>query len=417
MRLAATLVIPLLFTARLQPVHAEAPSIPFKDPPHSYLDHAPKDRFTKIYERLLTGKEEVDTSSDRAFLISLLKALDIPVSSQILVFSATSLQSEMINPRNPRALYFNEDTYLGWVPGGRVEVIGIDPEFGPIFYVFDRLRSGSLPRVDRSLKCFNCHAGTATQHLPGLIAESVLVSMAGSSLETYRHDVQGHQIPLEDRFGGWILTGNHNLRSNHANTAGRSQGGRLEKFDASPGRFYDPSIHLLPTSDILPQMIHEHQLGFENRVFQAHYLVRQRLHEGKGRLTSEAQKEIEDKATEIARYTLFADEAQLPPQGIEGDPGFVKDFLRNKRPAASGLSLKDLDLRTHLFKHRCSYMLYTDSWKSLPQMFKDRVYYRMAEALRDANNPKEMAHLGMEEKRAIRQILKETMDDLPVWWR
>ena len=199
--------------------------------------------------------------------------------------------------------------------------------------------------------------------------------------------------------------------------AGRSQGGRLEKFDASPGRFYDPAIHLLPTSDILPQMIHEHQLGFENRVFQAHYLIRQRLHDGKGRLAPEAQKEIEDKAAEIARYTLFADEAQLPPQGIEGDSGFVKDFLRNKRPATNGLSLKDLDLRTHLFKHRCSYMLYTDSWKSLPQMFKDRVYYRMAEALRDANNPKEMSHLGLEERRAIRQILKETMDDLPAWWR
>ena len=51
----------------------------------------------------------------------------MPVSSQLLLFSASSLQSEIINPRNPRALYFNEDTYVGFVPGGKIEVISMDP--------------------------------------------------------------------------------------------------------------------------------------------------------------------------------------------------------------------------------------------------------------------------------------------------
>jgi hypothetical protein len=77
-----------------------------------------------------------------------------------MVFSASSLQSEIINPRNPRALYFNEDTYIGWVPGGLVEIIAADPEMGPMFYVFDRLRPGGpVPNVTRSTKCMNCHAG------------------------------------------------------------------------------------------------------------------------------------------------------------------------------------------------------------------------------------------------------------------
>lgn len=404
--------------ASAMPLRAEV-KVLFKEPPHSYLEREPRDRLAMLMKKVdkQDPQVEIDTSSDRAFLISFLKALDVPISSQILVFSATSLQSEIINPRNARALYFNEDTYVGWVPGGRLEVIGIDPEYGPMFYVFDRLRPGSIPRVDKSQKCFNCHAGTATNHIPGLIAESVLVSPAGSSLETFRRDVQGHQIPLEDRFGGWHLTGEHHLRNTHANLYGRPQGGSNQLVKVMPGDNWDINLHLLPTSDILPNLIHEHQLGFENRVFQAGYAVRQLLSDGKGRLTKDGEAEVDRMAKELARYILFADEAKLPAEGVVGDPGFVRDFARNRLPLANGAALKDLDLRTHIFKYRCSYMLYTESWQALPTLLKDRVYYRMAEGLRDTDTPADLSHLPVAERRAIRAILKGTLEGLPSWWR
>jgi len=391
----------------------------FKEAPHSYLEREPRDRFATLMKKVEKGDAavEIDTSSDRAFLISFLKALDVPISSQLLVFSATSLQSEIINPRNARALYFNEDTYIGWVPGGRLEVIGMDPEYGAMFYVFDRLRPGSVPRVERSTKCFNCHAGTATKHVPGLIAESVLVSPAGSSLETFRRDVQGHQIPLEERFGGWHLTGEHHLRNTHANLYARPQGGSNQIIKVMPGDNWDIGLHLLPTSDILPHLIHEHQLGFENRVFQAGYVVRHLLNEGKGRMTKEGEAEMETLAQDLARYILFADEAKLPSEGIVGDAEFVRDFARNRVALPNGASLKDLDLRTHLFKYRCSYMLYTESWQALPQVLKDRVYYRMAQGLRDTDTPADLSHLPVAERRAIRAILKDTLEGLPSWWR
>jgi hypothetical protein len=389
----------------------------FREPPHSYFEHKPNDRLAKLHLDLAAGKAELDTSSDRAFLVSILKALEIPESSQILVFSATSLQSEIINPRNPRALYFNDDTYLGWVPGGRVEVAAIDPEMGPMFYVYERFTPGRIPTPERSTRCFACHAGTATNYVPGLIAESVLVSMAGSSLQTFRRDEQGHQIPLEKRFGGWLLTGKHHLSKHEGNVAGQSDAGKINRFDASPGRFSDLSLHLRPTSDILPHLVHEHQLGFENRLFQASYLLRHRLHEGKGRLTPDAEKEFDALASDLARYILFANEAPLPAKGIEGDPDFIRDFLKNQIVSPSGQSLKEFDLRTRLFKYRCTYMLYTDSWKEAPQYLKDRVYLQMAQGLRETGSPRDLSHLPVSERLAIRTILKQTLPDLPAWWR
>ncbi len=392
--------------------------IDFKAVPHNYVEWKAKDRFAEVQEKIQQGEVKIDTSSDQAFLRSMLAALKIPVSSQLLVFSASSLQSEIINPRNPRALYFNEDAYLGWVPGGLIEVIAADPEMGPMFYVFDRLRTGGgMPNASRSTRCMNCHAGTATKRLPGLIAESLLVSQAGSSLETFRRDVQGHQIPLEMRFGGWHLTGNHNLAEHKANVMGLLRGSKPIKTPVPPGQFSDLSLHLLPTSDILPHLMHEHQMGFENRLVRGIYTVRQLKFEEKGMLGAAAKQEIDEVAQEMARYILFADEAKFPREGIQGDETYAKDFLSDRKPSKRGMALKDLDMRTRMFKYRCSYMIYTDTWKQTPKELKERIYYRMAEALRDTNPPPTMAHLPVEERRAIREILKDTMNDLPVWWR
>jgi hypothetical protein len=391
--------------------------IDFRSAPHNYLDWKPRDRFAMIKERIQQGEVKIDTSNDKAFLKSMLDALSIPASSQIMVFSASSLQSEIINPGNPRALYFNEDTYIGWVPGGLIEIIAADPEMGPMFYVYDRLRpGGAVPSVQRSTKCMNCHAGNATRRLPGLIAESLLVSRAGSSLETFRRDVQGHQIPLESRFGGWHLTGQHNISDHRANVMGIPNAGKNTIVPVEPGQYSDLSLHLLPTSDILPNLIHEHQIGFENRLVYAIYTLRQLKHENKGLMGAAAKAEIEERAEEMARYITFAEEAKFPAKGITGDPAYAEDFLRDRKVTKAGISLKDLDMKTRMFKHRCSYMLYTDTWKEAPKELKDRVYYHMALYLRDQPDAQH-AHIPAAERMAIRSILKETMNDLPSWWR
>ena len=129
-----------------------------------------------------------------------------------------------------------------------------------------------------------------------------------------------------------------------------------------------------------------------------------------------AKAEIEERAEELARYITFADEAKFPTKGISGDTAYAEDFLRDRKATKTGISLKDLDMKTRIFKHRCSYMLYTDTWKEAPPELKERVYYHMALYLRDQPDAQH-AHIPQAERLAIRAILKETMTDLPSWWR
>src|ERR1041384_7595741 len=127
-------------------------------PPHNYWKRPLKDRFTLLKDDLEAGRVPLDYSSEKAFLISVLRAFRIPASSQMLVFSTTSLQLRFITPSNPRALYFNEDIYVGYIPGGRIEVVSVDADMGGIFYIFDIPTGSNAVRIDRSERCMNCHA-------------------------------------------------------------------------------------------------------------------------------------------------------------------------------------------------------------------------------------------------------------------
>lgn len=413
---AARTIFSVCCVAMLSPCGIAAEQLlDFKAEPHNYFQRKPKDRFAQLQEKMARGEVKLDTSSDKAFLQSLLVALKVPVSSQMLVFSATSLQDDKIHPTNPRALYFNEDTYVGLVPGARAEVIGIDPEIGAVFYIFDKVNPGSPPVASRSDKCMNCHAGNATHRVPGLVAESVMPGANGASLESYRHEEFGHQIPLAQRFGGWHLTGGHHLENPHANMFGQMNGGKLTTRTIQPGELYDPGIHLLPTSDILPQLVHEHQIGFTNKALHLQYVVRSMLHDTKGRPGTKENAVLEELIHQLARYILFADEAELPKAGIEGDPAYIRDFQLTRRPSTAGLSLRDFDLKQHLFKNRCSYMIDTPIWEGLPAFVKQRVYARIWSALTESG--KEFAYLAPSERQNIRLILKETRRDLPGFWK
>lgn len=383
----------------------------FTAAPHDYWQRQPRDICTALAAKVASGEVALDTSSEKAFARSVLDALDVPVSSQLLVYSATSLQSAKCNPASPRALYFNEHAYVAVVLGGRVEMLGVDPDMGGIFYAFSKAQPGVKPVVERSTQCFNCHAGNGSKRVPGFVIESVAPIASGASYESYRHDEQGHQVPLARRFGGWYVTSTKPFGETKANILARITSRGVEIVRMDPGKMWDTTRHLLPTGDILPQLVHEHQVGFDNRVFQAAYLVRDA---GSSPSPAGAAK-LDEKARELVRYILFADEAKLPAAGIAGDAQFVRDFQRNRRAVAGGASLKDFDLRSRMFKYRCTYMLYTPQWKELPAAIKSRVYAGMKHALSGAD--REFGYLGADERKTILAILRATLPDLPADWR
>jgi hypothetical protein len=99
---------------------------------------------TKLERQLKAGTAELDWDDKRGYLSSLLKALDVPVSSQVLVFTKTSVQRSRIGPRTPRAIYFNDDVTVGFCQEGEVlEVAAADPNLGTFFYTLNqRPRNG-----------------------------------------------------------------------------------------------------------------------------------------------------------------------------------------------------------------------------------------------------------------------------------
>ena len=381
----------------------------FSEPPHDYYTRPPHDAFTLWSQRFQKGDEKLDFSSEKSRLISLLKALDVPVTSQLLVYSATSLQAGLIRPSNPRALYFNDEVYIGYVPGGKLEIAAIDPELGPVFSIFNTAFSSSpTPEITRTERCMNCHAGTVSWRLPGFTAESVIAMNSGGSLDGFRRDMVGHTIPISERLGGWHVTGVHEKGDHHGNLLGTSAPGGYKTLPNPPGRSFDWDNYPVRTSDLFTHLIHEHQLGFHNLVTLAVYRTREFKEAGRGMIGSDDAAKLNDIARQLVRYVLFAGEASLPSGGVKPDLAYQKDFLARRKAISNGASLRDLDLRSRLFRYRCSYLVHTPSFAGLPKEFKDRVLAGLSSALREQGGPPEFSYLPATEKRAIRAILVET---------
>ena len=379
----------------------------FDAPPHLYRQRTPADRFSRMKADLESGRIALDRTSELAFLKSLLRELEVPMSSQMLVFSTTSLQLRLISPSNPRAIFFSDDIYIGYIPGGRVEVLSLDPELGAIFSIFDIPRDERPLRIERSERCMNCHGSADSAYVPGLVMKSVVPGQRGGSLNAFRIEQTGHGIPFEQRFGGWYVTGRSGIASELGNVLGRYANGVMVKQRLEPGALFDFARYPVATSDVLPQLLLEHQAGFVNRVVEASYRARTALHASGGNLTPEQMRELDEQARIVTRYVLFADEVPIPAGGLAGDAEFRKEF-QNARPATT---LRELDLHTRLLKRRCSYMIFSPVFEGLLPQMKQRIFHRLGEALNAEKPDAEYAYLPADEKREIRGILKTLLPD------
>ena len=200
----------------------------YEQAPIRYSTTAPKDVISKLEARLHSGELKL-TGDDRANFETLLRELNIPVASQVLVFSKTSFQRERIKPTTPRAIYFNDECYLGWVPGGLFEVASMDPELGPIFYSFDP-HEQTLPnkaRFSRDEDCLRCHGGQFVRGIPAVFVRTVHSDAAGDPLLKFGTEVVDHRTPFSDRWGGWYVTGRHGPSVHRGNVFACEEKGEL----------------------------------------------------------------------------------------------------------------------------------------------------------------------------------------------
>lgn len=386
-----------------------APSQVRNHPAIAYASSPQTDPVFKLNQRLRNGDVSLQFDPATGYLRSVLSALNVPVDSQVLVFSKTSFQARKISPQNPRAIYFGDDVAIGYVRGGDVlEAISQDGKVGSVFYAMKQTRDG-VPQFERSdASCVFCHVSDVTYNVPGPFIGSVFPSADGTANygPVYMTD---HRSPFEVRWGGWYVTGTHHAERHMGNAIATDPGDLLSMMTPQTvhvtslaGKF-DPAGYLAQTSDIVALMVLEHQAGMMNLITRVGW---------DARLGADAGRPLSQSVTDLVDYMLFVDEAPIPGP-LEGPTAFAKNFSARGPFDKKGRSLRQLDTRARLLKYPCSYMIYSDAFDALPDNAKSAVYARLWDVLSGNDTDKIYQSLTPADRDAIIEILRDTKPNLP----
>jgi hypothetical protein len=363
-------------------------TLPANHPSIGYFDASANDPAAKLATELRNGSVHLETGSDgTGYLRSLLDYFAINPDSQGLVFSKSSAQAAKISPRNPRAIYFNDEVAVGYVRGSRaMEVAAVDPVRGPVFYTFSPDDAGK-PTLKRSEICLHCHQGASTLGVPGIFIGSVFPNADGMPARA-QAIITDHRTPFADRWGGWYVNAAHGEQPDRANAVAPDPAAP-EDLQKLVMRF-SPAGYLSTTSDIVALMTFEHQTQMTNFITRLGW---------KARMKASLDSDLEA----LVRYMLFIDEAPLR-EPIQGIASFTKTFPERGPRDRQGRSLRDFDLQTRLFRYPLSYMIYSRAFDALPDEVRTRVYRRLRDELAARN------------RLDVIEIVRGTKTGLPDFW-
>ncbi len=391
-----------------------------------YTKSTPTDPISQLQKAIDAGKINLDFDAKNGYLRSVLKHLNILPSSQTLVFSKTSLQRERISPHAPRALYFNDETYIGWVQDSPLlEVSTTDPQLGATFYLLEQRKVGKPRFVRQTYECLQCHSGSLTGGVPGHIVRSVYPRADGQPEYRAGTMLTTDQSPLSERWGGWYVTGKHGANRHMGNVFARGE--EEITLDKNAGanvtslaNIVETSPYLTPNSDIVALMVLGHQVNIHNYITRANYQTRLALHYEQmlnkelgrpvdARLESTLSR-IKSVCEPLLRAILFCkEESLLSP--IVGTSGFAEAFAQQGKRDKQGRSLHEFELQHRLFRYPCSYLIYSPEFDALPPLAKSYLYRRLWEVFEEKETNPDFAHLTSSLRRTIRDILIDTKPD------
>jgi hypothetical protein len=393
-------------------------------PAIDYINRAARDPAGALNARIQSGSVKLTFNEGNGYLPSLLEALKIPVESQIAVFSKTSTQMNLIHPRNPRMIYFNDLVSVAWVRGTFVlEIAAQDPEQGTIFYELDQ-QSAERPTLLRTRACLRCHHSFYTDGIPGRLMRSTLTAADGTTLGWTRN-ASDHATPFDQRWAGWYVTGRLSGLPHLGNTFATSgemvPAGRSADVETLTGRF-DTSGYLTPYSDVVALMVLEHQSGLTNLLTRLDWETRAAAWEARPGarpqppIIQRKPYSVDTAVNDIADYLLFVNEVPLPAR-VQGTSGFAEWFAKQGPFDTRGRSLRQLDLEHRLLRYPCSYMIYAPMFDELPSPSREAIYKRMWQILSGEDKSEKYARLSDADRAAIVQILRETKKGLPAYFK
>lgn len=391
------------------------------------------DPIAKLQQEIDSGKRKLIRDPRTGYLKPILEALGISPATQTLVFSKTSFQLQRITPDNPRALYFNDDVYVGYVPGGDVvEISAVDPVKGGIFYTLSQTETAK-PKIIRHDECLQCHASPRTLGVPGHIVRSVYPVAEGfpaTNAPSYNTD---HRSTFDLRFGGWYLTGSTGPAKHMGNVLAENPD-KPEELDYKSNTNWttqalankiDTSKYLVPGSDVAAHMVLSHQTAGHNYIARVHYEAKTALHmqeainkslkEAPGKLSESTERRLDRAAEILLRYLLMTDEAKFPGP-VKGNPAFAEQFVKSGPRDSKGRSLREFDLTSRTFKYPLSFLIYTDAFDALPDLIRQRFWAKLDNVLAGRDTTGMSAALNPTVRDTIREIVRDTKPEARKYW-
>jgi hypothetical protein len=394
-------------------------------PAIGYGEKPTHNAIARLQSRLDRGEVRLKFAPPRGYLDSVLAALGIDPGSQTLVYSKTSLQFTLIRAATPRAIYFNDDTYVAWIPGTQfLEIATMDSALGPVFYTLSN-ESPAEVRVDRETsRCLTCHDtwGMAGGGVPRLLFMSTLVDTNGEALTGKPGDETTDRTPIADRWAGWYVTGQHGTQTHLGNIQAEpgedlAQVASLRRGNIDTVRgLFDTRSYLTDKSDIVALLVFEHQAYIDGFITRANFKSRTVLARNGldpagamswSALAPQVQKPLKSMLESLLQGLLLVDATTLTDK-VTSTSGYTRWFETQGPRDSKGRSLRELDLRTRVFKYPLSYLIYSDGFDGLPACDKEYIYMRLADILSGRESSSTYAHLTPDERREVLEILTAT---------
>lgn len=394
-------------------------------PTINYSGQARHNDVARLQERLQSGEVKLEYHPVRGYLDSTLKELGIDPSSQILVYSKTSLQIAGIRAATPRALYFNDTTYVGWVQRtDMLEIVTMDDKLGPVFYSMPNSNAQSRQSFDREFaRCLGCHDKFALSGggVPLLMAISAPVDLNGLRIGNQSVDQVIDKTPFDLRWGGWYVTGQHgsqvhlgNLQLNGPADLANLEQHRGSNLD-SLSHLFDTRPYMTDKSDVVALLVFEHQTYIQNMItrvsYKAQTFVAKESPSGNlDEVSPKTQQLLTRMMEPLVQALLFVDAAPLTDKVVSGS-GFDRWFEARGPRDPQGRSLRELELNSRLFKYPVSFLVHSDAFLALPDYVKSYVYRRFDEIFSGQDRTRHYHHISDADRQAAHEILTATLPE------
>jgi hypothetical protein len=179
----------------------------------------------------------------------------------------------------------------------------------------------------------------------------------------------------------------------------------------------DTQPYVTDKSDIVALLVFEHQSTVYNLITRINFKARSRIARefnaapagvaSHNRLNPKTEAWMQKLSEPLVQAMLFANAAPLTDT-VASTSGFDAWFQAQGPRDKAGRSLRELNLRTRLFKYPLSYLVYSPAFDGLPDYVRNYVYGRFVDILSGRDVHGTYSKLSATDRQAIIEILTAT---------